>query len=87
MGNVHFVSLMLRCGLIVFKINISFFPSCTEEMSVCMYVSMAKVSDNKSSKNGILPCPALIVVKSLKGGYNYLHVLKYAHVVDLSDLK
>ncbi len=54
---------------------------------MCMYVSMAKVSDNKSSKNGMLPCPALIVVKSLKGGYNYLHVLKYAHVVDLSDLK
>lgn len=62
MGNVSFVSLMLRCGLIVFKIYISFFPSCTEEMSmyVCMCVLMAKVSDNKSSKVGKLPCPALV---------------------------
>lgn len=55
-------------------------------MYVC--VSTEKVSDNKSSKAGMLPYPALVVVKSFKGEYSFVAcVIKYAHVVDLSDLQ
>lgn len=55
-------------------------------MYVC--VSMEKMSDNKSSKAGMFPCPVLAVVKSFKGEYSFVAcVIKYAHVVDLSDLQ
>lgn len=82
---------MLRCGLIVFKLCISFLSFMRRGKGcVCMYVCVLteKVSDNKSSKAGMLPCPTLVVVKSFKGKYSFVAcVIKYAHVVDLSDLQ
>ncbi len=56
-------------------------------MCVCMCQWQKCLTIRVARMGCYLVPPALIVVKSLKGGYNYLHVLKYAHVVDLSDLK